>query len=203
MSKYFKNLVGEKCYLSPLSTEDAHLYTEWLNDYYITLNLGGVGQMLSLEVEKKILEGFQECNNYIFAIVDRESNKLIGSCGLHDVNFINGTAEVGINIGDKNYWNRSYGLDSMNLLLDFAFNVLNIYTAYLTVLGFNKRAQKLFTKVGFENSGTLKSFRKIAGNRYDVNYMQIFAENFKSPYINKVLNDVQSDKGSLDLKLEL
>jgi len=25
MSKYFKNLVGEKCYLSPLSLEDAAL----------------------------------------------------------------------------------------------------------------------------------------------------------------------------------
>ncbi|HOE91161.1 MAG TPA: GNAT family protein [Candidatus Cloacimonadota bacterium] len=203
MSKYFKNLVGDKCYLSPLSTEDAALYTEWLNDYYITLNLGGVGQMLSLEVEKKILESFQECNNYIFAIVDRESNKLIGSCGLHDVNFINGTAEVGINIGDKNYWNRSYGHEAMNLLLDFAFNILNIYTAYLTVLGFNKRAQKLFKKVGFQDCGSLKSFRKIAGERYDVHYMQIFAEGFKSPFITKILDNVQSDKGNLDLKLQI
>ena len=72
MSKYFK-ILWEKNAIYPIINRGRHLYTEWLNDYYITLNLGGVGQMLSLEVEKKILEGFQECNNYIFAIVDREA----------------------------------------------------------------------------------------------------------------------------------
>lgn len=30
--KYFKKLVGEKCYLSPLSIEDAELWAEWDND---------------------------------------------------------------------------------------------------------------------------------------------------------------------------
>ena len=32
--KYFKKLVGEKIYLSPRSTEDAEIFTEWMNDIY-------------------------------------------------------------------------------------------------------------------------------------------------------------------------
>ena len=29
---YFKKLVGEKCYLSPIDVNDAEKFTEWLND---------------------------------------------------------------------------------------------------------------------------------------------------------------------------
>ncbi|HOD54263.1 MAG TPA: GNAT family protein [Candidatus Cloacimonadota bacterium] len=203
MSKYFKNLVGEKCYLSPLSLEDAALYTEWMNDYHVTLNLGVGGTIFNIEKEKKILEGFQNSKDYIYAIVDRESNKLIGSAGLHNVNLINGTSEIGINIGDKNFWNRGYGQETMNLLMDFGFNILNLYSIYLSVLSFNQRAVKLYKKVGFTECGCMKGFRKIANERYDIIYMQIFAENFESPYIKKVMNELQTDKSSLTLKLEL
>ena len=30
--KYFKKIIGDKCYLSPINLEDAEQYTEWLND---------------------------------------------------------------------------------------------------------------------------------------------------------------------------
>ena len=29
---YFRKLVGEQCYLSPIDPDDAPAYTEWLND---------------------------------------------------------------------------------------------------------------------------------------------------------------------------
>ena len=30
--KYFKKMVGKKCYLSPLNPEDSEKYVLWLND---------------------------------------------------------------------------------------------------------------------------------------------------------------------------
>ncbi len=30
---YFKKIIGEKCYLSPIRMEDAEKYTAWLNDF--------------------------------------------------------------------------------------------------------------------------------------------------------------------------
>ncbi len=29
---YFKKIIGEKCYLSPMNIEDAEQYTRWMND---------------------------------------------------------------------------------------------------------------------------------------------------------------------------
>jgi len=34
---YFKKLIGEKCYLSPIYVNDAEKFTEWLNDMEVII----------------------------------------------------------------------------------------------------------------------------------------------------------------------
>ena len=50
--KYFKKLVGERIYLSPRSTEDAEIFTEWMNDFETADYTGRSGCIMSLECEK-------------------------------------------------------------------------------------------------------------------------------------------------------
>lgn len=202
-NKYYKKMIGEKCYLSPISMQDVEHYTEWMNDYQITLNLGLADSIINSEKEKTILERLSSGKDYVFAMIDRETNKLIGNVGIHDVNFIDGYAEAGILIGDRNFWGRGYGQDALKLALDFAFNILNLYSVHLRVLSFNQRGISAYKKVGFQEVGALKRVRKIANQRYDLILMQIFAEDFVSPYINKVLDETQTSKNSLQLKLEI
>ena len=55
---YFKKLVGNKCYLSLIDTNDAEKFTEWLNDIEILFNLqlyDIYGSIISLGSEKEIL----------------------------------------------------------------------------------------------------------------------------------------------------
>ncbi len=197
--KYFKKLLGQKCYLSPISLEDVNYYTEWLNDFSVTLNLGLSGVNITLEKEKELLKKLS--NEYVFAIIDKESNKLIGSTGLHHVDLINGNAEFGINIGDKNFWNRNYGTEATMLILDYGFNILNLHNIHLRVLAFNNRALKCYEKVGFKTIGKLTEVRQIAGERFDMVIMEILAKDFKGDFIKKALNEVKQEKAGLDLKL--
>ncbi len=37
--RYFKKIVGERVYLSPINVEDVEKYTEWMNDIDVTINL--------------------------------------------------------------------------------------------------------------------------------------------------------------------
>ena len=55
--KYFKKLIGEHVYLSPISVEDVERYTEWMNDFRTTDYLGRSSQIYTVENEKKWLEG--------------------------------------------------------------------------------------------------------------------------------------------------
>ena len=99
--KYFPKLTGKRCYLSPISAEDAEQYCEWLNDLEVTSNLTMATGVVSLSSEKQFLENLSK--QHAYAIVDRATDRLIGNCGLIDVNHVDRTCEIGIFIGDKEH----------------------------------------------------------------------------------------------------
>ena len=67
--KYFRKLVGEKCYLSPINPDDVETYTQWINDLEVTAYLYLSHQVISLPKEREILEKMAK-EGHVFAIVD-------------------------------------------------------------------------------------------------------------------------------------
>ena len=185
LMKYYKKLVGKKCYLSPINVEDADQYCIWLNDLEVSYNLLIFNQQLSLEKEKMILQDMIKNNAQIFAIVDADSDKLIGNCSIFRINERNRKAEVGIFIGDKNYWSKGYGSEALSLLIDYGFNILNLNNIMLEVFSFNKRAFNSYKKVGFKEIGRRREAIIFAGEKHDEIYMDILANEFESIYIKK------------------
>jgi len=149
--KYFKKLAGKRIYLSPMSIEDAETHVKWLNDFSVTDGLGTSGQVRSLEKEKEWI--LKNSNQYEFAIVRLEDNKLIGNCSIHDLDQQKQCAEVGLFIGDEENRSKGYGQDVLNLLLDYAFNYLNLNNIMLKVFSFNERAINCYKKAGFKEIG--------------------------------------------------
>ncbi|MBN1151132.1 GNAT family N-acetyltransferase [candidate division WOR-3 bacterium] len=185
--KYFKKIIGKKVYLSPVDIDDCEQYAQWINDPEISINLDCFSQVFSLIKEREALEKLSK-ENSVFAIVENNSNKLIGNCGLHNIDFINRKAVLGIFIGDKNFWNRGFGTEAVNLLLDYGFNALNLNSVMLVVKEFNKRAIKCYEKCGFKTIGSRREASIVAGGKYDEIMMDIlageFTENLSAKYIN-------------------
>ena len=73
----------------------------------------------------------------------------IGNCAYYNIDRFRGEAEVGIILGNRNYWNRGYGAEAMILLVDYIFNKYNFKRVYLKTLECNVRAQSCFLKCGF------------------------------------------------------
>ncbi len=184
--KYFRKLVGEKCYLSPINPDDAETYTQWINDLEVTAYLTLSHQVLSLSKEKEILERMAR-EGHVFAIVDKEKDQLIGNCGLHDISSIDRTAELGIFIGDKEYWNKGYGSEATTLLLDFGFNLLNLNNIMLRVFSFNQRALQCYRKCGFKEIGIRRKARIIGRKEHDILYMDILSEEFTKSVIDDLI----------------
>jgi len=80
----------------------------------------------------------------------------IGNCTCYDINEKKGEAQLGIMVGDRDYWDKGYGADAVNTLVDHVFNVSHLNRLYLKTLDWNKRAQKCFAKCGFTPCGQLK-----------------------------------------------
>jgi len=62
------------------------------------------------------------------------------------------------------------------MIVDFAFNKLNLNKVYAYVLAFNERGKKAFEKAGFPVEGILKRDRFINGEYTDVFLMAILKE---------------------------
>jgi len=180
--KYFKKLVGVRIYLSPRNVEDVEIFAEWMNDFNITDYLGRSYQTITLQEEKAYLEKEQN-NKNVFAIIDLETDEVIGNVGLHEINDINRTATLGIFIGNKNYWSKGYGTEAIQLILDFGFNYLNLNNIDLALMEFNQRALKCYEKCGFKEIGRKRKCNFINGKYYDSILMDILVEEFTDSYI--------------------
>jgi len=180
--KYFKKLVGDRIYLSPRSVEDAEKFTEWLNDFQVTDYTGRSHQVMSVEGEKKYLQDNIN-EEAVFAIVDINEDKLIGTVGLHKVNYFKRTATLGIFIGDKDYRNNGYGTEAIKLILEYGFKYLNLNNIKLDLIEFNDRALACYKKCGFKEYGRRRKCEFVNGKYYDLISMDILAEEFQGDYI--------------------
>lgn len=99
--KYFRKIVGEKVYLSPMCIEDAETYCTWLNDEYVSGRIGLYGRVNSISGEKEYIEGVHKERTHCYAIVLKENDKLIGNIGIEDIDDISRTANIGIFIGEE------------------------------------------------------------------------------------------------------
>ncbi|SHK60158.1 GNAT family N-acetyltransferase [Paramaledivibacter caminithermalis] len=183
---YYKKIIGNKCYLSPINVEDYQKYTTWVNDMEVGVGMLFTASVITEAKEKEFLEGFVQ-SEYNFAIVDKETDNVIGNVGFPKIDKINHTGEIGIFIGNKDYWGKGYGTEAIKLILDFGFSILNLHNIHLKVYEYNKPAIKCYKKVGFKEVGRLREAKQIAGKRYDEIYMDILASEYESVYIKDLV----------------
>lgn len=175
---YFKKIEGKKVYLSPMCTDDAIKYTKWMNDFDVTDKINASQNVVTLESEKEWLEKNSKVGSFQFAIIKQENDELIGNCSLHNLDFINQKATVGIFIGDKENRGKAYGSEALELLIDYGFNKLNLNNIMLTVFSFNEPAIACYKKVGFKEIGRRREAYFKNNERYDEIYMDILRSEF-------------------------
>lgn len=182
--KYFAKIPGEKVYLSPISLDDAEAYTVWLNDLETTRFLVQATKQISLHGEREALERLSKDHNY--AIIERGADRLIGNCGLMDMEEVNRTAEVGIFIGPPEARGKGHGTEALRLLCDYAFNVLGLRSLMLRVYDYNERAMASYRKVGFKEAGRRRMAHFYGGAYHDVVFMDLLAEELGSSVLPPV-----------------
>ena len=190
---YYKRLVGEKCYLSPCSLEDAQTWATWFNDLEVTIPLGDEAFIpTGLENERETINHFTKNNCHVFNIVTSETDTLIGRCGLFNINQVDRHAMLGILIGVKDHWGKGYGTEATRLLLDHAFTLLNLNNVMLGAFTFNTRAIACYRKVGFKEIGRRRQARIVGGQKYDTIFMDILAEEFESVYVKSIIEKAKN-----------
>ncbi len=77
----------------------------------------------------------------------------IGNCMYYDIDESSRQAELGVMIGEREFWGQGYGTDAVRTLLRHIFETTRIERVYLKTLVWNVRAQRSFSKSGFIECG--------------------------------------------------
>lgn len=94
-------------------------------------------------------------NRYPLAI-ETLDGRFIGNCTCYDIDKKKGEAQLGIMIGDRDYWDKGYGSDAIRTMTNHVFLNTDLRRIYLKTLEWNLRAQKCFQKCGFTPCGNMQ-----------------------------------------------
>ncbi|MBU2109630.1 GNAT family N-acetyltransferase [Patescibacteria group bacterium] len=170
---------GKKVFLRPVFKKDVPNFLVWFNDPEVT-------QWLSLtfpineKEEEEWVENLQKRKpNDFVLMIETKDRKALGTIGLHKIFWQHRIAEIGIAIGEKKYWSKGYGTEATMLLLDYAFNTLDLRKVGLSVLDNNGRAYKCYSKCGFKVIGRRKEQFYKNGKHLDEIIMEVFKKDWQ------------------------
>ena len=149
-------LIGNKVKLRPKRLQDAANDYSWRQDTELCRLDAASPILCSFE---EFLENYLEdlrrlSGSYRFAI-ETPDGRHIGNCSYFNLDETKKEAEMGIMIGDRAYWNRGYGADTIITSLNYFFSRTSIKRVHLKTLTWNIRAQKCFQKCGFIPRGQM------------------------------------------------
>lgn len=169
-------LLGKRIRLRAAEPQDLQNFVRWMNDPDVIENLLRFTPLSSVEEQAwydGMIKGPVEEHVYIIEIQEDDQWIPVGSTGFHSVDWKNRAAEIGISIGEKKYWNRGYGRDTMRLMLRHGFNDLNLNRIYLFVFDTNGRAIKAYNAAGFVEEGRLRQDIYKNGRYIDTHIMSV------------------------------
>ena len=118
-------------------------------------------------------------NKMAFSLVEADPanllGRLVGFCQIVDIDFRNGTAEIGGFMVATKVRGRGYGHAMVEMLTHFCFVTMGIRKASLTVLASNDVAIQIYEQAGFVCEGTLEKHVWKDGKWRDVLIMSKFA----------------------------
>jgi len=172
-------LGGKLVRLRAYKKEDMILAQKYVNDPETKILLqSSVPYPYTIEDQGKWYENISALKDtYDFAI-ETLNGVYLGSCGINSVDWKNSKVEVGMFIGDKPYWGRGYGTDTMKILLKFIFEQMNINRVGLSVFSYNERAIASYKKCGFIEEGIVREVIFCNGKYHDEVIMSVLKREY-------------------------
>ncbi|UYI45820.1 GNAT family N-acetyltransferase [Vibrio natriegens] len=143
-------LLGSRVTLRTITAHDADDLFEIYGDPQ-TMEFASDAVFTSQDMIQQMLESVTRLEksgeSLEWAIADKRTNKVIGTCGLHSFSDCGQACEVGCLL-NSNYWRQGYMSEALNVLFLHAKS-LGITKLYADIDDGNFRSQALFKKLGF------------------------------------------------------
>ena len=157
-------------------------YFIWLRDISVVNTIGRLDYLINLsynDVQDYINNLLASSDNCLFAIETIEG-EFIGTLKIGHIDWRTGTADIGIMIGDKDYWGKGVAKESISLACNYAFDFLCLRKLSSGCAAQNIAMVKAFESIGFKKEGQIRKKLLISGNYDDHILFGVFIDELKA-----------------------
>lgn len=164
-------LATEKIYLRAVEPEDLELLYNWENniDIWEESNTLAPYSKLAIKefIERSLSENVLEIKQIRFMICSKESNMVVGTADIFDIDTLHNRAAVGLLI-DSDFRGKGFAKEALELLCKYAANYLMLNQLYVHIATDNTSCIEMFEKSDFVKCGILKSWLRQRNGYKDV-----------------------------------
>lgn len=174
------NLIGKKIILRELRESDMELLNILMNNDMVEHNVIGWSKPVTMAEQINWFKNLTNDQNIRYAIADLKDETIYGTGIISRIDWKNSNCSIDIKLDEK-CQNKGFGSETINLLVKYAFNELNMNSISVKILSYNIASQKIFEKNGFKKTGTLRKNVFKNGKYNDVFIYDLL----KEEYINE------------------
>ena len=143
---------GERIDLRPFCEEDASFFAHWYNDPEVMFECG-FHEATTLEAELKRIQRSEADDENWYAIVDKETGRLVGEAGLLRMWLHWHCTDMSMIIPNPADQGKGYGTEAGRLILDLIFNHYKFNRVSIGVVAKNVQAVRFWEGLGFKKEG--------------------------------------------------
>jgi diamine N-acetyltransferase len=106
-------------------------------------------------------------------ITVKQNNLPVGTVDLFDFDAFHKRAGIGILIADTENRKQGYAKETLQIIINYAFNYLKLHQLYCNISADNIDSLKLFERAGFKITGTKKDWETHNNSYIDVYFLQL------------------------------
>lgn len=161
---------GKQIYLRALNEDDLNgNYVNWFNDAEVCKFNAHHRFANTKEKTKDYIQSVNSSNtNLVLAICTKDEDTHIGNISIQNINYIDSSGEFAIVMGEKGFHGKGLAFEAASLIINHAFNTLNLHRVYCGTSNENIPMQKLADKLGMKQEGHLKEAMFKNGKYVDI-----------------------------------
>ena len=134
-----------------------------------------------IQQKEKLDREQSDPNAIVFTICVRAGDQVIGKTAFYRIDWVGRMAIFYIAISEATNWQKGYGGEVTSLMVNYAFETLNLNRIQLHVFKGNKAAIRVYENAGFITEGTLREAMYHKGNYCDFYVMGLIRKDYTKP----------------------
>jgi RimJ/RimL family protein N-acetyltransferase len=164
--------------LRAIEISDLELIQRWRNMSSIQPFVREYREMAFKNVENWY-NSIVDNREFMFFIIEDQKKLPIGVAGLTYIDWLNKHADLHLGLYEKPWGDESYGKITVNMILNYGFNFLNLNKIYAEIYSIDDAKLKLFSNCNFKQDAILREHYYYKGKYQDSHILSILKSEFK------------------------